>query len=44
MYFYITFYSIYIFVGDVAHPAWHVNSELVDESLQNGPEKESGLM
>lgn len=35
---------MYIFVGDMAHPAWHVNSELVDKSLQNGPEKESGLM
>lgn len=35
---------MYIFIGDMAHPAWHVNSELVDESLQNSCETESGLM
>lgn len=31
---------MYIFVGDTAHPPWHVYSELLDESLQNGLERE----
>lgn len=31
---------MYIFVSDMAHPLWHVYSELLDESLQNSLERE----